>query len=304
MTARSRDIAILGNPVSGGGKGGAVMAMVEAAARKRGLTPILLRTERAGHAVDLAAKAGGQVPRLLVAGGDGTLRDAVHGLLRAGALETTTVGIIPAGTGNDFIRTLGIPRDIAAATEVALGEATRAVDLWRWNESPFINLAGVGFDAAVAGAVNRRFKRLGGTLAYVAAVLVTLPRFQPPHLHLSWGHAEGETPGEWDGKAWLAAFGNGRCYGGGMQIAPAAEPDDRLLDLTVIGNLSRLELLRQFPTLFSGAHVRHPQVSTFRVGSVRLRAAPMDATIDGELIDRAPAEIALLPERVLIHVPG
>lgn len=291
-------VTLIANPASGRGSGARVLHAAADLLRARGLSPRILATERSGHAVELARAARSDTDLVLVIGGDGTTRDVVEGL--AGA--DVPIGLLPAGTGNDLIRTLGTPRSLAAALEVALTGAERRINVWAWNDVPFVNVAGIGLDAAVAGAVNRRFRRLGGTAAYLLAFGLVFPTFQPLPLRLKWPE------GEWEGKAWLAAFGNATCYGGGMRIVPDAVPDDGLLDVVVIENVGRGILLRQFPGLFSGAHVRHPRVRRIRTSEIRveLSGAAGDcalATIDGELLARAPATIRRLPATVRVRVP-
>lgn len=295
-------IAIIGNPASGRGRGQASLAAVEQGLRARGFQPELLPTRSAGHAVELAREAALRAPALVVAvGGDGTLRDVSEGLLAARQTAPThlpvPLALVPSGTGNDFARTLGIPRVPDAALNTALEGATRELDAWLWNGTPFLNVAGLGLDAAVGKEVNESHHKLRGTLAYVAALFTVLRHYQPFELSLQW---EG---GEWSGRAWLAAFGNGKCYGGGMQIAPAAVPDDGLLDLVVVEDVPKLELIRQLPGLFSGKHVRHPRVRTFRVARVSVSAPPQPVTLDGELIASPPAEIVLSPYRLPVRVP-
>ncbi len=263
--------------------------------RARGLTPELLATSRPGHAVELARAASRTRPSLVIAvGGDGTLRDVAEGLLGA----EVPIALVPAGTGNDLARTLGIPRDPAAALEVALEGAEERLDAWTWNDTLYVNIAGIGLDAAVAEAVNHRFRRLRGVAAYVAGFLSVFPRYPPFDLTLTW---EG---GGWSGRVWLAAFANGRCYGGGMQIAPGADPADGLLDMVVIEAIPRPALLRQFPKLFTGEHIRHPAVHIFRAPGVRVECARHTATIDGELLGESPAVIARCPHAVLVRVPA
>jgi diacylglycerol kinase (ATP) len=292
--ADAEAVVLIGNPVSGRGRGAAALDAAAAEVRARGIDPQVLRTEGAGHAVELAR---GAVTRgaglVLVSGGDGTVRDVVEGL----GGSAVPLGILPGGTGNDLARALDLPRDIPAAVSAALSGEERALDVWLWNGTPFVNVAGVGLDAAVAGAVNRRFRRLRGTAAYVAALLATLPAFRPTSMSL-------RGPGlEWSGAAWLAALANGCCYGGGMRIAPDADPGDGLLDVIVIEDVSKPELLRQFPRIFSGGHVRHPRVRSLRGESVRIEAPEQEATIDGELIGRTPATITRAPAPVRVRVP-
>jgi len=290
-TLRGR-FALIGNPRAGRGRGAVAMREAASALALRAIEPVLLPTEHAGHAVDLAGAAAA-AKLLLVVGGDGTVRDVVQGLGRGSA----PLALLPGGTGNDLARCLGIPRDIERAVEIALTGRERGLDVWMWNRSAFVNVAGGGRDAARAAVVNRRFRRLHGMLAYLCAFFLTLPGFRPLELRLAWPQ------GGWAGRLWLAAFANGVCYGGGMRIAPDAVPDDGLLDLVVVEDVPKLELLRQLPGIFRGAHVRHPRVKSFRVETVRIDGAVLDATIDGELIDATPAVLARRPHGVRLRVP-
>jgi YegS/Rv2252/BmrU family lipid kinase len=294
QTALPDRVFLIGNPVSGRGRGAAALAAAGEALRMRGLSVEVRSTEAPGHAVELAREAAREADLILVIGGDGTVRDVVQGL--AGA--DVPLGILPGGTGNDLARTLGIPRDLNAALEAALVGRDRPLDVWLWDQVPFVNVAGVGLDAAVAGTVNRKLRMLHGAPAYAAAFCMTLPGFRPQVLRLSW------PGGGWSGEAWLAAFANARSYGGGMLIAPDAVPDDGLLDVIVIEGVGKLELIRQFPKLFSGTHVGHPRVRSFRVESLRIEAVPQDVTIDGELIGRTPAAVTRADCRVRVRVPA
>lgn len=295
-----RNVYLLGNPASGRGRGARALARVTGLLEARGVRPTVLRTTGPTEAVALARQAAAEgADLLLVIGGDGTIRDVAEGILTAATAPTNTIlGIVPAGTGNDLARTLGLSTDLARAVATALDGANRELDVWRWNDRPFVNIAGVGLDAAVAGAVNQKFRTLRGPLAYIAGALYTLPRFQPFSLTLRL------TDGEWTGTVWLAAFASGRCYGGGMQIAPAANPGDGLLDVVVVEETSRWELLRQLPGLFSGRHIRHPKVRIVRAASVEVHAPPQDVTLDGELLGVTPARVHRDPQRLRVRVPS
>ncbi len=290
-----RQAVLIANPTSGRGRGARAAGEAEALLRDAGVRVERRETTRAGQAEELAREAVGQQPDLLlVAGGDGTFRDVVAGLQGA----PVPVGILPCGTGNDLARTLGIARSVPQALETALHGTPRPLDVWRWNDTVFVNVAGIGLDAAVGAAVNRRFKQLRGTAAYLAAFLAVFPSFQPFELELRWPE------GEWSGRTWLTAFANAVSYGGGMRIAPMAVPDDGCLDVVIVEAVPRAELLREFPRIFSGSHVKNPRVRVLRVHQVEVSTAPEDATIDGELIGRTPAVITRAPAPVRVMVPA
>lgn len=288
-------IALIVNPRSGRGRGEALCRRVQAELLRRGLPVQVLATEAPSHAVELARCAAPGVDLVLVLGGDGTVRDVADGLEQG--QFSGAVGILCGGTGNDLARALQIPSELEASLDLALTGTERSVDLWRWNRSLFVNVAGLGLDAAVASLVNRRYRSMRGSLPYILALLTLLPRYKPQEIRITC------SGGEWGGQAWLAAFGNGRFYGGGMEIAPTAVPDDGLLDAVVIGAVPKVELLRQLPGLFRGAHAGHPAVTFLRSDAFQVEAADQEVTIDGELIDRAPGVIRRVERALRVRVP-
>ncbi|MFN3653657.1 MAG: diacylglycerol/lipid kinase family protein [Armatimonadota bacterium] len=294
----ARRVAVLGNPASGRGRGERLLTQAERALQALGAEVRLLRTERSGHAPELAEAAAREgVDAILVVGGDGTVRDAVQGLHQAAALSSIPLAILPGGTGNDLARSVETARTVEAAARAALGERERRLDVWSWDGTLFVNVAGVGLDAAVAAEVNRSFRAIGGTLAYIGAVLRVLPGFKPQQMKLTWPE------GEWEGRVWLVAFGNAESYGGGMRIAPGAAPDDGCLEVVIVQDVPKWELLWQFPRLFTGGHVRHPRVLQLRVSEIEVHASPQPVTLDGELIGHTPARIRRLPEQLRLLLP-
>ncbi len=249
MTTRVR---FLVNPGGGRGRAGRRLREIERLAARTGAT-----VEVSSDVADLqqrarrAAEEG--VDRLIVAGGDGTVHHAMRGL----AGSDTALAILPLGSGNDLAFALGVPAALPAAVETALSGERRRIDLGRFGDVPFACVAGVGFDSEVNRYANS-LRRLRGSLIYVWAVLRVLPRFRPLQLRLR--HAGGELAGP----AMFVAFANAPRYGGGMRIAPEARLDDGMLDAVVVRGASRLKLLRIFPRVFSGAHVREPEIEIIR----------------------------------------
>lgn len=297
MTAPAdASVCVLYNPVSGRGRAAAAAKEVARRVAAEGLPVTLRATEGPGHTAELARTAAREgAGRLAVAGGDGTVRDALAGLGEA----SIPVAIIPAGTGNDLARTLLLPRDPAGAVETLLRGREQPLDLWLWNDVLFANVAGVGLDALVADAVNRRLRRLRGTLAYLAGVATVLPTFRPPEVRL-----EGDD-WSWSGRIMLTAVANAQYYGGGMRIAPRAEVADGLLSVVVVGAVSPLELARQMPGVFRGTHLDHPAVHCFATRHLRVEVDPsLPVTIDGELIGKLPATVTRAPYAARIMVPA
>lgn len=219
-----------------------------------------------------AAQAG--IERVVVVGGDGTL-NAVAGAL---AFTDTSLGVIPAGTGNDFGRNCGLPRDLQAALSVALGRVTQRVDLgFEAGGRCFVNAAGVGFDAEVAAAASAYPSGLGGTLPYLLGALQTAASYRPTHMEVTVDdqHVAGPMT--------LVVIANGPYYGGGMQVAPSASHGDGTLDVCLAGNLGRMELLGLLRRVYTGGHLSHPKVRMLRGRRISLRTASVVRMhLDGE----------------------
>ena len=245
----------------------------------------------------MAREAAAQGHDLVACGGDGVAA-AVAGV----AADTgRRLAIVPTGAGNDFARNLGYDakHPLAAFDALAHGR-DRVVDLGRVNDRWYTCVTASGFDAEANRWANT-VHRLSGTALYVAAVLRTLAVYKPHPFRLT---VDGETH---ECRAWLVAVGNGPAYGGGMNIAPSASLDDGLLDVTVVGAMTRVQMLLSFPKVFKGTHVTHPLVTTFRGTRVDLvsldPSIPMDVYADGELVGPLPATMEAVPDALTVRVP-
>ncbi|MDQ0381747.1 diacylglycerol/lipid kinase family protein [Amycolatopsis thermophila] len=214
---------------------------------------------------------------LVVLGGDG----AVHHAVQFCAATGTPLGLVPAGTGNDLARGLGVPLDPMRAVDAVLGALRerrhRSVDLGHVDGTWFATVLCTGFDAAV----NARAARLTwppGPHRYDLAVLAELAAFRarPVTLTADTEHLALD--------ATLIAIGNTSCYGAGMRICPGADPGDGLFDITVVGHATRADLLRIMPGLRHGRHLRHPAVRTLRAREVRIEATGWPLCADGEML--------------------
>ncbi|UGT71937.1 YegS/Rv2252/BmrU family lipid kinase [Nocardia gipuzkoensis] len=242
-------------------------------------------------------------------GGDGLINVTLPAVAETGI----ALGMVPAGTGNDLARELGVPTDDpVAAAAVVLGGRTRTIDLGRIESSGppmwFATVTGTGFDARVTLRANAmRWPK--GRLRYTVAALAEISRrFTVPYrVELVGAVTEGLTnPGAGsllETEAVMVAVGNTRTYGGGMLICPDAVMDDGLLDLTVVGALSRREMLRLLPALSAGKRQDHPEVRQFRASAVTLSAAGAPATADGEPAGHLPITIRAVPAALTVLVP-
>jgi len=289
---------LLINPASGRGQGGKAAVQLAAGAQRHGV-PCEMSTsahdlvERARRAVDDG------VERLLVAGGDGTWHWAAQSL----AGSDTALAPIPVGTGNDLARELGVPLEAERALESACSGAITRIDLGRLDDEWFCCVAGLGFDAAVADYARTRLRWLRGPLVYVWALLATLPRYRAPRVRLE------TDSGTVEGEVFLVAFANASHYGGGMRIAPQADPCDGLLDVVVVHRSSKLHLLRVFPRVYRGTHLSDPCVQVIRASRAMLRVAPaqsinLDGESGGQSGDAAVEAVAVRGALAVVPGPG
>ena len=209
------------------------------------------------------------------------------------------LAIVPAGRGADFVRTLDGPRDPVAALARSCRATPRPVDVGRvtftdGSSRVFVNVGGAGFDAAVA-ARAARCRLPGATAPYLWGLAGALFRERPHQMVV---HADG-TP--FAGEVLAVVVGNGCAFGGGLKILPDAAPDDGCLDLAIVGDLSRLDLLRTVPRVYRGTHVRHPKFTHLRVRSIRIESAdPVRVELDGEVVGTTPVTFAVEPAALLV----
>jgi diacylglycerol kinase (ATP) len=303
------DLILIVNPYSANGSTGRRWPAIEAKLRSL-LPPFdVAFTERQGHATAIAREAAGRYGCIALVGGDGTVNEVANGLIDDDRLlrSDLALGVICRGTGSDFIRTLGIPRDLEGAAErLAMGQM-REIDVGKIRfRGPdgseavryFLNEADIGMGAVVCDRVNRSSKRLGGRLSFLRAILITTLTYRPHLVDLSLDGAPAERT--LLGNAW---FANGQYSGGGIRGAPRARPDDGLLDVVCVGNLSPLQKVSFFPKLRSGAFVDLPQVTYRTARRIEAEsAAPVGISTEGEVIGTLPATFELIDERLKVIV--
>jgi diacylglycerol kinase (ATP) len=260
-------------------------------------------TERPNHATELARKGAADHERVVIVGGDGTINEVVNGLLADDlpVRADLVLGIVPRGTGADFVRTVGIPHDLDAAIQRLTTGTAREVDVAkvRYHGSDgretvryFINEASVGMGAVVCVEVNRSSKRLGGRLSFLRGILVATFRYrsQPVLISLDGGPPEEVLLRN----AWIA---NGRFSGGGICSAPRARPDDGLLDLVRIPELGFWDQMLSMRRLRSGDFVQDPRVVYATGRRVEMQpAGPVAPQIEmeGEPVGSIPATFEML----------
>ena len=275
------DAVVIFNPVAGRGLGERLAPRIEAGLGRLFPALVVLRTTAPGDAIRLA-REWNQSGVVIAVGGDGTVREVASGLVGGAA----SMAIVPVGSGNDLLKTLETGTDIDAACRRARHGRPRLLDVVRVTvrddagerELHYANAAGIGFDAAVT-AETRKSRRLRGLPLYAVAVYRTVANLHCPMARIT---ADGRT---WEQRILLAAVANGKYYGGGMKIAPDAEPDDGLLEVCIIEKVSRLFVMRKLPAFVSGTHVCMRQVTMLRLNEFALELLePAPFQLDGDLL--------------------
>jgi diacylglycerol kinase (ATP) len=277
------------NPAAGGGRGRRVWADLGGRLTSLGVNFAFEETTGRGAATAIAQRAARAGWPLVVAlGGDGTVNEVVNGLVDASGRARATLGVVAAGRGRDVCRNFALASDVdlAARRLVEGRDVVVDVGLATWPSGRhryFVNSAGVGFDAAVA----ERVQSSGGvgTIPYFLGILTTLRRYRPYSASIT---VDDGWPA-FEGQIMAAVVANGPYYGGGMKIAPAADPLDGWLDLLVVGDLGKTELLRWMPSVYRGTHLTHRKVTSRRGRTITIGgASPMPVHVDGESVDASP----------------
>jgi len=259
-------------------------------------------TEYSGHAVELtrliAQNEPEEVKTIVAVGGDGTLHEVVNGAV---GFSNITIGFIPGGSGNDFSRGFGIPKNPNKALEFILqGKSKAVVDIgkiYRQNEDHyFINNLGVGFDASISKDANQsklkaKLNLLSlGSLAYAFIVIKRLFTYECTNMQINIDGQESSFE-----QVWFATVANQIYFGGGMKIAPNASAADGLLDIIIVHNLSRWKLLFVFISVFWGGHTGFNEVYMVKGKTVSIETEkPVYVHADGEIIGKTPINIQVV----------
>jgi len=297
---------VIVNPVAGAGNTAKKWPHIMGHLKHLGLRFEHDLTEAPGHAIELARLASQQgFERIVSVGGDGTINEVVNGIYEAGGMGDMTLGIIETGTGGDYIRTIGLPRQYEKACECLMNSRKLTVDVGvveYMNDSCltrrlFVNFTGLGFDAEIVRRTNQHFKSLGSMSSYLMGLLTALLCFKNQDITMV---IDGEAV---ESRICTVLMSNGKYGGGGMMAAPDADLTDGLLDVLVVGDLSKPDLLWSLPRIYKGTHLTHRKVTIKRAREVEIRSArPLPLQADGELLGEVPARIYLLPAALQVFV--
>jgi len=250
------------------------------------------------------------VERILVAGGDGTLSEVATGLLAADLASYASIGLLPLGTGGDFARSLGIPRDLEGALACIAQGNTRKVDAGRARflgadgadrTAYFVNVSSFGISGLIDELVNRTSKRLGGTLSFLVGTLRAIFQYRSIRVAI---RVDGELVH--DAGLILATGANGRYFGGGMQVAPEARIDDGLLDVVIVADLPIPKLLAKLPKIYAGTHLADEAAVLHRGRVIEAEALPgrVMLDLDGEPLGTLPVRYEVLPGALTLFGPA
>lgn len=306
------------NPCSHGGKTGRAAATVLAAAERALGKLDVVRTERPRHAKELAERAALDGRELVIAiGGDGTVHEVVNGLMgaRAAGGGSPTLGIVGQGTGGDLRKTLGIEHRLDAYLAAIASGRTRRIDVGRFRyvdhqdrpaEACFVNILSAGMGGLVDRYVARTSRALPGVLAYFAATGRALLESAVGALHCTLHDDSGER--ELVLHSRNLAICNGRYFGSGMHVAPMAVPDDGRLEVVALGAGSRVGFALSSFAIYSGEHVRKPEVTVASCRGIDVELENPDVRnrflldVDGEPLGKLPIEVELLPRALEVLV--
>ncbi|MFZ9342717.1 MAG: diacylglycerol/lipid kinase family protein [Candidatus Nanopelagicaceae bacterium] len=282
---------LLINPKSGNGRGNRVGKLVKQELKTLGIEYIDVSADSAlGSQENLKSKLkeSQKFNGLFLIGGDGTVNLAVQELVGS----DLGLALIPAGTGNDFARTLNLKlKNPEQLIKHYLSSRPSLIDVGKVGEKYFVDVLSTGFDSMVNERANA-MKRIKGRAKYNVSILMVLSTFKPKNYRFS---IDGFS---FESKAMLIAVSNGICYGGGMKVTPDAKIDDGLFDILILSPVSKFEFLKVFPKVFSGTHTTHPAVKISRGKSVEIDSDAV-AYADGERVGPLPVKARVIERGLL-----
>ena len=287
--------ALVINPVAGQGRGASVGTHVAGYLNSRAIKYEIIIGRNGIDQADSLQRFLDRNPDcsgVIAVGGDGLL----HLVLQKITPAQVPLAVIPAGTGNDFVRTLGWSiDDVDAILQAVLSTKPSSVDLGLVDGEWFAAILSTGFDSIVNEKANA-MSWPKGPMKYNAAIAIVLPRFKPHHYEIVLDDRTIST------QAMLIAVSNGRSYGGGMLVCPQADVSDGYFDVMVLHPVSKLEFIKVFPRVFKGTHITHPAVEIVRSKSVKITADAV-AYADGERIGRLPVSAQCIPGALMTWLP-
>ncbi|MFV8827382.1 diacylglycerol/lipid kinase family protein [Alkalihalobacterium sp. APHAB7] len=280
------------NPISGNGRGEVVWKSIENTLINKKTKFKAHLTRDKAHVAEIVKSLNPEtVTAVVVVGGDGT----VHGVVNSIQHMKIPLGIIPAGTGNDYARSMSIPKNHDLALERILSGEKKKIDILHIGERICMTVIGIGFDGKVAQLANESKSKkilnsLGlGKFTYLIIVLQLLFKYKPTEVTIELDDVTYKFE-----KVWLIAVANLPYYGGGMYICPHAISDDGAFDVCIVNNVSKFKILQIFPKVFQGQHINHPAVTVLKGKNIKVISdIPVIIHGDGEIIGETPIEVTV-----------
>jgi len=286
-------LLIIYNPQAGGGRAKKLLPQVKKYLKQQAIEATFLLTTHSGHAKQLAAEADlSSFDALVASGGDGTQFEVLNGYYANKTAKKPPMGLIPNGTGNAFIRDLGLRQtDWKKAIDIIKKQQVKKLDVGHFisegQQYYFLNIVGMGFVADVA-ALAVPLKWLGNT-AYTVATLIKMIRLRSKKMIL---HVDGK---RLEREAVFAEVANSTFTGTTFLMAPKAKLDDGLLDLVLLNKIGRIKLLKVFTSIYDGSHINYPEVEYIQAKSIKIEEEkPANLIPDGEILGKTPVEFKCL----------
>jgi YegS/Rv2252/BmrU family lipid kinase len=289
------DILFVVNPKAGKGRAKKIVPAIENECKKYGVDYEIKYTNAPGDGTDIAAWGVEEgFKKIIAVGGDGTVNEVVNGIAESDA----ALGVIPGGSGNDFIRSINNHKNIEDIIRDNISGRITKADLGACNGKYFINVASAGFDGEVTIETENAKKIFSGSTAYIMAMLKTIFRYKGRRLRVQIDDLEFEE------NTLLVAVANGRYYGGGMLPAPNAIINDGYFDICHIKHLPVIKMLFLFPKFMKGKHANIKEVTMFKGKKVRLECTEaLAVNLDGEINKASEVEFQIIPNGINIIVP-
>jgi len=284
---------VIVNPIAGRGLAKSNVPKVKAVLEQMDIDYQLFLTEGPGHTAELAADLD-DYSGVVAIGGDGTLNEVVNGMPK-----NKPLCVVPLGTGNDFARSFNIPFGVESLRLITEGQL-REIDMGVYSEGVFLCSVAVGLASDVMMRVNakRHMRFLRGKLAFLVEVIASAFQLKPLELTIDADDQHRELT------SILVYVMNTSYTGGGIYLAPEADPGDGYLDLVVAKDVTGWELLKVLPKTYSGRHVNHPKVEFLRAKSIQIKSTvDTEIMVDGEIKGKTPLNVTLYPKKLQVFVP-
>ena len=286
-------LEIIVNPAAGNGRTKVIAQEIEAYLKEKGVAFQLHFTTEPDHATLLAGEAAARGAETVVAvGGDGTITEVARGL----AHTDTALGIIPSGTGNDFVKAISIPKDWRSALDFILTHPARPVNTGVMNDRFFMNVCGAGFDVMVLDYSIEAKKHCSGIWPYFYGIIRAIKNFKPFRMRVQIGE---NTVIEQD--CMLCSIANGRYIGGGIPIAKQADVTDGLLDILVVDAVPRWKIPFYLPSIMLGTLPRRKPAHLYKATCCRLASPGMRLNLDGEILPIDDASFTIETDALKVH---